>query len=205
MGARDRSTEAALEELRAFGLTYPGAHTKSPWPGHLDLAVRDKTFAYLSAPGDPFAISCKLPHSAEEALALPFASPTGYGLGKSGWVSARFTAKDDYFAPGRSYYLAIKTEKIDAASLITFVQDGDKFKLMPFSMRNKAFRGIELKEERVAPMGFPALGVHYFRLEHRNSAARLQDIQNEKAAAIVWMGRDHDWSGASFTLYITKT
>jgi hypothetical protein len=28
------------------------------------------------------------------ALSLPFASPTGYGLGKSGWVTARFAAKD---------------------------------------------------------------------------------------------------------------
>jgi hypothetical protein len=28
------------------------------------------------------------------ALSLPFASPTGYGLGKSGWVTARFTARD---------------------------------------------------------------------------------------------------------------
>jgi len=77
-----------MAELRAFGLTYPGAHTKSPWPGHLDLAVKDKTFAYLSAPGDPFKISCKLPQSSEEALTLPFVSPTPYGLGKSGWVTA---------------------------------------------------------------------------------------------------------------------
>ena len=28
-------------KLRDFGLAYPGAHTKSPWPGHLDLAVND--------------------------------------------------------------------------------------------------------------------------------------------------------------------
>jgi predicted DNA-binding protein (MmcQ/YjbR family) len=85
-GSRD-----PMAELRAFGLTYPGAHTKSPWPGHLDLAVKDKTFAYLSAPGDPFKISCKLPHSSEEALTLPFASPTPYGLGKSGWVTAELS------------------------------------------------------------------------------------------------------------------
>src|SRR5687767_6923499 len=83
-----RSTDAALRELRAFGLTYPGAHTKSPWPGHLDLAVNDKTFAYLSAQGAPFGISCKLPHSGAAALMLPFTKPTAYGLGKSGWVSA---------------------------------------------------------------------------------------------------------------------
>jgi predicted DNA-binding protein (MmcQ/YjbR family) len=84
-------TDAALEELRAFGLAYPGAHTKSPWPGHLDLAVKDKTFAYLTLEGKPLGISCKLPHSNIAALMLPFAKPTGYGLGKSGWVSAQFS------------------------------------------------------------------------------------------------------------------
>jgi predicted DNA-binding protein (MmcQ/YjbR family) len=78
----------ALTELRNFGLAYPGAHTKSPWPGHLDLAVNDKTFAYLSVEGDPFSIGCKLPHSGAIALMLPYTSPTAYGLGKSGWVSA---------------------------------------------------------------------------------------------------------------------
>ena len=70
-------TDAVLKELRAFGLAYPGAHTKSPWPGHLDLAVKDKTFAYLSLEGEPFGISCKLPRSCEVALMLPFASPAG--------------------------------------------------------------------------------------------------------------------------------
>lgn len=88
--AKKRPSDAALGELRAFGLRYPGAHLKSPWPGHLDLAVRDKTFAYLSIEGEPFGISCKLPQSNAVALMLPFAEPTGYGLGKSGWVSAKF-------------------------------------------------------------------------------------------------------------------
>ena len=90
MAAKKPSTDAVLKELRAFGLAYPGAHLKSPWPGHLDLAVKDKTFAYLSIEGEPFGISCKLPHSNAVALMLPFTEPTGYGLGKSGWVSAKF-------------------------------------------------------------------------------------------------------------------
>ena len=30
---------------------------------------------------------CKLPYTGYEALQLPFAKPTAYGLGKSGWVS----------------------------------------------------------------------------------------------------------------------
>jgi predicted DNA-binding protein (MmcQ/YjbR family) len=85
-----KTTDGILKELRKFGLAYPGAHTKSPWPGHLDLAVNDKTFAYLSIEGEPFSIGCKLPQSASMALMLPGTSPTPYGLGKSGWVTAQF-------------------------------------------------------------------------------------------------------------------
>jgi predicted DNA-binding protein (MmcQ/YjbR family) len=81
------ANDALLGKLRAFGLGYPGAHRKSPWPGHDDLAVNDKTFAYLSAEGEPFSISFKLPYTSHEALKLPFAKPTGYGLGRSGWVT----------------------------------------------------------------------------------------------------------------------
>ena len=84
------ATDPILRALRERGLRYPGAHLKSPWPGHLDLAVNDKTFAYLSIEGEPLKISCKLPSSSEVALLLPFCTPTPYGLGKSGWVSARF-------------------------------------------------------------------------------------------------------------------
>lgn len=90
MPRKKNTTDATLKQLREFGLAYPGAHTKSPWPGHLDLAVKDKTFAYLSIEGEPFSISCKLPQTAPVALMLPFTTPTGYGLGKSGWVSAQF-------------------------------------------------------------------------------------------------------------------
>jgi predicted DNA-binding protein (MmcQ/YjbR family) len=92
-----RKTDAILKELRAHGLAYPGTHLKSPWPGHKDLAVNDKTFAYLSTEGEPFGISCKLPQSGQVALMLPFCTPTAYGLGKSGWVSAQFP--DDQVPP----------------------------------------------------------------------------------------------------------
>jgi predicted DNA-binding protein (MmcQ/YjbR family) len=85
---------AGVRQLRAFGLAYPGAHIKSPWPNHMDLAVNDKTFAYLSLDGEPLHISCKLPHSSVLALALPFTTPTEYGLGRSGWVTANFDEKD---------------------------------------------------------------------------------------------------------------
>src|SRR6185369_6190328 len=64
-----------VEQLRTWGLTLPGAHRKSPWPDHDDLAVKDKTFAYLPARGKPFALSCKLPYTGYEALQLPYAGP----------------------------------------------------------------------------------------------------------------------------------
>jgi predicted DNA-binding protein (MmcQ/YjbR family) len=87
---KKKNHDAALLALRAYGLAYPGAHTKSPWPGHMDLAVKDKTFAYLSVEGEPLSVSCKLPTSSETALLLPGTKPTGYGLGKWGWVTIGF-------------------------------------------------------------------------------------------------------------------
>jgi len=83
-----KKIDQAAEALRAFGLTYPEAHIKSPWPEHKDVAVNDKTFAYISLPGGPLTISCKLPQSHSMALGLEFCRPTEYGLGKWGWVTA---------------------------------------------------------------------------------------------------------------------
>ena len=85
-----KSHDAVRRTLKAFGLTYPETHSKSPWPDHDDLAVRNKTFAYLGQTGQPLSISCKLPVTGQMALTLPFTSPTGYGLGKSSWVTATF-------------------------------------------------------------------------------------------------------------------
>ena len=54
-------------------------------------------FVFLGAdpvPGGPMSLSVKLPDSGSEALDLPFTKPTGYGLGKSGWVSATFSDGD---------------------------------------------------------------------------------------------------------------
>ena len=60
-----------------------------PW-GHHAIKVRGKSFGFLAADGETFSLSAKLPSSADVAVKLPFASPTEYGLGRSGWVTARF-------------------------------------------------------------------------------------------------------------------
>jgi predicted DNA-binding protein (MmcQ/YjbR family) len=55
------------------------------------VKVRGKVFVFLGRPEEGgLGLSVKLPGSATLALDLPFATPTGYGLGKSGWVTARF-------------------------------------------------------------------------------------------------------------------
>jgi predicted DNA-binding protein (MmcQ/YjbR family) len=82
-----------FESLRKHGLGYPEAHEDHPW-GHSALKVKGKAFAFLWADGEGMTISVKLPESNALALNLPFAEPTGYGLGKSGWVTAKFGNKD---------------------------------------------------------------------------------------------------------------
>jgi hypothetical protein len=89
------ASSALANELRKRALAkFPGSHLKSPWPGHLDLAVKDKTYAYVSVDGQPFHISCRLVTSGPDVLMLPNAEPAGYGLGKSGWVAVSFGDDD---------------------------------------------------------------------------------------------------------------
>ena len=81
------------EELRMFGLGLPEAAEEAPW-GHCALKVRSKTFVFLNEEEAELSMSVKLPVSRDFALLLDFAEPTGYGLGRSGWVTARFEPDD---------------------------------------------------------------------------------------------------------------
>ena len=84
---------SAVSTLRAFALSYPGAHEEFPW-GERVVKVGRKVFVFMGSGGEGLSLSVKLPRSATLALSLPFASPTGYGLGRSGWVSARFGPRE---------------------------------------------------------------------------------------------------------------
>ncbi len=89
---------APLARARAHALGFPGATEDFPW-GETVVKVAKKVFVFLGhghGEGDTvFGLSVKLPLSGAAALSLPFASPTGYGLGKAGWVSASFTKADN--------------------------------------------------------------------------------------------------------------
>lgn len=80
-------------ELRDHGLTYPETTEDFPW-GHSALKVKGKAFVFLNLEEKELSLSVKLPQSRDMAVDLPFAQPTAYGLGKSGWVTARFAPKD---------------------------------------------------------------------------------------------------------------
>ncbi len=83
------------QALAGAALGYPGVVEAGPW-GHRAFKIGGKTFLFLSAETESLSFSVKLPASGGAALALPFAEPTHYGLGKAGWVTFRFSRGDAF-------------------------------------------------------------------------------------------------------------
>lgn len=82
------------ETVRARCLSYPETVEDFPWD-HSAFKVRGKVFVFLVPDHLGLHVSVKLPTSRWRALDLPFAKETGYGLGKSGWISASWGPNDD--------------------------------------------------------------------------------------------------------------
>lgn len=92
MGAVGPSSPAGVHAaLLEYALSLPEAWEDHPW-GESVVKVRKKIFVFLGGGdgGHPAAMTVKLPASAEHALSLPHATPTGYGLGRAGWVTIGF-------------------------------------------------------------------------------------------------------------------
>jgi predicted DNA-binding protein (MmcQ/YjbR family) len=92
--------------LRAAALAYPETHEGFPWDRHRAVKVRRKVFLITTRDAEGLSVSVKLPWSAEGALQFPFCEPTGYGLGRAGWVTASF-------APGKKPPLEVLRSWID--------------------------------------------------------------------------------------------
>ena len=95
MADEDRTLLAAEAELREIALALPEAWEDFPW-GERVIKVRKKIFVFLGviAGGDwdgRLRVGVKLTTSHGVAMSLPFVVPTGYGLGRAGWVTATFT------------------------------------------------------------------------------------------------------------------
>jgi predicted DNA-binding protein (MmcQ/YjbR family) len=83
----------SFSALRAKALSYPETREDHPW-GETAIKVRGKTFIFMRGSADHLSLSVKLPASREFALERPFAKSTGYGLGRSGWVTSTFSKGD---------------------------------------------------------------------------------------------------------------
>ena len=85
----DREAAARRRDVLAFALGLPGAWEDHPWDETV-VKVGKKIFLFGGMdedhPGGP-GIGMKLPSSQPMALAQAGVEPTGYGLGRAGWVS----------------------------------------------------------------------------------------------------------------------
>ncbi|MGE0529809.1 MAG: MmcQ/YjbR family DNA-binding protein [Hyphomonadaceae bacterium] len=94
MSAPVKLKNTAAKELRKAALAYPETVEDFPW-GHSAFKIAGKKAFLFMGEDEEGGWSCsmKLPFRNEEALAIKGAKPTEYGLGRSGWVTFRFTAK----------------------------------------------------------------------------------------------------------------
>jgi predicted DNA-binding protein (MmcQ/YjbR family) len=80
--------------LRDRAVKYPETTEEFPW-GHRAIKVKGKIFLMLANNDGVLSVSMKLPDSNSYALMQPYAEPTGYGLGKSGWVTCNFKPDEE--------------------------------------------------------------------------------------------------------------
>ena len=89
MGMKPRSRATSPRDaLLAFALDLPGAWEDHPW-GESVAKVGKKVFVFFGV-SEEFGFAVKLPESSFGVLGFTFATPTGYGLGKAGWVSIKW-------------------------------------------------------------------------------------------------------------------
>ena len=89
----NRRQQKAADRLKSFALSLPEAWEDHPW-GDTVVKVGKKVFVFLGS-HDRVSLSTKLPESRDEAMTMPFTRPTGYGLGRGGWVTSAFDAGQD--------------------------------------------------------------------------------------------------------------
>jgi len=85
------------ERLRVFALGLPETHEDHPW-GETVIKVNKKVFIFLgideqTEKWDPSFGVKLLSEARGHALTVEGAAPSGYGLGKAGWVTVPFLAE----------------------------------------------------------------------------------------------------------------
>ncbi|MBF6043749.1 MmcQ/YjbR family DNA-binding protein [Streptomyces sp. NRRL B-1677] len=87
----------ARARVREFALSLPGTAEEFPWEEDAVVKVNKKIFVFLGSEGNAESPGISVKLKDEEvhghALAVPGAAPTGYGLGRHGWVSVPLTGE----------------------------------------------------------------------------------------------------------------
>jgi type VI secretion system protein ImpJ len=131
---------------------------------------------------------------AAEPLKIAFAGSPGL---------LRATLEQQHFEKPTGYFLGVKT-RMDRSKLAVYLNDGNKFKLMPRSMEQVAIFGVELKEENFPPLELPGQSdLHYFRVQPTSNQRRWEQVKQDKGVSLVWNNAEFDLSDATFTLYMT--
>lgn len=116
------------ERLCAFALSLPEAYEEFPWDERV-IKVNKKVFAFLGilpAPWNVFRLGIKLPQSGGDALVFKFAEPSGYGLGKSGWVTLKFAEGEDVPVDMLEAWLVESYRAIATKKLIAQLDSAEK-------------------------------------------------------------------------------
>lgn len=89
-----RRPDPLTETVRAFAFGLPEAREDHPW-GESVAKVGKKVFVFFGVldSDEGLRFTVKLRDSHEEAMAMPWVVPAGYGLDRAGWVTAE--APDD--------------------------------------------------------------------------------------------------------------
>lgn len=81
---------AIRQRILEFALSLPATFEDHPWDDTV-VKVNNKVFVFLGPEETPESgMSVKLGDSHEQALGVPGAAPTGYRLGRAGWVDVPF-------------------------------------------------------------------------------------------------------------------
>jgi predicted DNA-binding protein (MmcQ/YjbR family) len=117
---------AADKELHDYALTFPGAVVEHPW-GENAFKVKGKVFVFLShgPNGDGLSITVKLPETGTWALTRPYVKPSGYGLGKHGWVTALFAPSDQVPVEDLKLWIEESYRAIAPKKLLAQLDGGD--------------------------------------------------------------------------------
>jgi predicted DNA-binding protein (MmcQ/YjbR family) len=82
------------QQVVRFALGLPGAWEDHPWEETV-AKVGKKVFVFFGSEASPSwpSMTVKLAESHDQAMAIPGTEPTGYGLGRSGWVTIPFGSR----------------------------------------------------------------------------------------------------------------